>query len=206
MPVTIQPERENEVYFPNRKRFTRDEVKFLVDNNLLTERYELIDGEIVIKMPQNRPHRITLLLISIWMEQVFGREYVETQQSVKIQKPDALYNIYEPDILVHNRSALEMEDNEPANDEITLVVEVSDSTLSTDRDIKAEIYARSNYGEYWIANVKKRQIIVHREPTENGYKTVSVYSADEEISPLARPNAKIRVNDLFLPDVSSNEA
>lgn len=135
MPITLQPEPPIPDRFPDRKRFTRDELKFLADNEILTESYELIDGEIVIKMPQNRPHRLTLLLISMWLEQIFGRAYVESQQSVKIQKPDDLHNIYEPDVLVHNRSTLEMEANEPADDEIVLVVEVADSTLATDRDI-----------------------------------------------------------------------
>jgi len=205
MPTLLVPEPPVPDQFPSRKRFTRDEVKFLVDNNLLTERYELIDGEIVIKMPQNHPHRLTLLIIAMWLEQVFGRTCVESQQSVKIQKSDSLHNIYEPDVMVHNRSALEMKEDEPDDQDVILVVEVSDSTLATDRNIKAKIYARSHYREYWIANVKKRQIIVHREPTADGYTAVSVYTAEEEIATLARPDAKIRVNDLFPPDVSSKQ-
>ncbi len=44
---------------PNRKRFTRQECEFLEESGLLTARYELIDGEIVFKMAQNLPHRIT---------------------------------------------------------------------------------------------------------------------------------------------------
>jgi len=205
MPTLLVPEPPVPDQFPSRKRFTRDEVTFLVDNNLLTERYELIDGEIVIKMPQNHPHRLTLLIIALWLEQVFGRVFVQTQQAIQIDKKDAHTNDYEPDITVYNRSALEFLPNEPTDQDVVLVVEVSDSTLATDRNIKAKIYARSHYREYWIANVKKRQIIVHREPTADGYTAVSVYTAEEEIATLARPNAKIRVNDLFPPDVSSKE-
>ena len=206
MPTMLIPEPPIPERFPDRKRFTRDEVKFLVDNEILTERYELIDGEIVIRMPQKAPHRITMLIIAMWLEQIFGRVFVQTQQAVQIDKRDALINDYEPDITVYNRSALEFLPDDPAEQDVELVVEVSYSTLSTDKNIKANIYARSGYREYWIANVKMRQMIVHREPNENGYASISVYTADEEIATLARPDAKIRVNDLFPPDVSSNEA
>lgn len=204
MPALSESPISPDELFPHRQRFTRADVEFLIKNHRLTGRYELIDGEVVTKMPQNLPHRLTLLLVAIWLEQVFGRAFVESQQSVRIGKRDAKYNLYEPDILVHEHSALEQTANEPNPADIVLVVEVADSTLASDRSKKADVYARSGYREYWIADVNAKQIFVHRDPTPNGYNSIVVYSGDDQISPFAKPNAKTAVNALFPADNAQN--
>ena len=62
---------ENEI-FPDRKRITRAMCKFLVNNGLLVERHELIDGVIILKKPVNPPHRITLISLQNWLVGLFG--------------------------------------------------------------------------------------------------------------------------------------
>ncbi len=202
MPTTLMPEPPIPDQFPSRKRFTRDEVKFLVDNNLLTERWELIDGEIILVMAQNPPHNSTLLLIAIWLEQVFGRLFVRTQQAVEVAIKERKRNYPEPDISVLTKPLHEFYSRHPNPDEAVLLVEIADTTLTSDQCEKRDLYARAGVGEYWVADVKNRQIFVYRDPTSNGYTAVSMYTAEEEIATLARPDAKIRVNDLFPPDVS----
>ncbi len=45
-----------------------------------------------------------------------------------------------------------------------LVVEVSDTTLEYDRHRKASIYARANVPDYWIINLARGEVEVHRDP------------------------------------------
>jgi Uma2 family endonuclease len=113
MPGAVLPEvRLAEDQAP-RKKITRQEAQFLADNGFLTTRWELLDGEIVLKMPQNAPHRITLFLIAVWLEQVFGRPFVVTQQGVEVRKADQTTNYPEPDVSVLTRPAPEFTQGDP---------------------------------------------------------------------------------------------
>ena len=85
-----------------------------------------------------------------------------------------------------------------------LVVEVSDSTLSKDRVIKSHLYAQAALPEYWIVNLRDRQLEVGRnpglDPSRKGrftYLDRTVIPADGRVSPLARPDAIITVADLL---------
>ena len=78
-----------------------------------------------------------------------------------------------------------------------LVVEVSDSTLRFDLTVKAALYARAGIVEYWVLDVSGRRLIVHREPTPGGYRSVVAYSEFESIAPLASPQNKLQVAELF---------
>ncbi len=184
---------------PNRRRFTRAECAFLEDNGLLTGRYELIDGEIISKMAQNLPHKIAVMLITAWLMRVFGDAFIQCQMSVGVDLADAEINAPEPDVSVLSRPLASLPDSEPAPADVLLLVEVSDSTRHFDLTTKARLYARAGIVEYWVADIKARRFVVHRNPTPTGYTEVTEYSAEAEIATLARPDAPIRVSELFSP-------
>ena len=184
---------------PNRRRFTRAECKFLADNGLLTGRYELIDGEIISKMGQNRPHANTVMLFTRLLMRLFGEDFVQCQLPVDVGDADPDINAPEPDAvaLALPVSAFTAADPSPAD--IMLIVEVSDSSLRFDLHKKALLYARAGIVEYWAADVTGRRIFAHRNPAPEGYAEVTEYSAEASIAALARPDDPIRVSDLFPP-------
>lgn len=184
----------------DRIRWTRTRYHQLIDMGIVTERTELLDGDIVPKMPQNPPYRITLYFVSAWLETVFGRAFVQQQQSVELSDEDIEINEPEPDISVLEKPIPSYQSGNPPPDEIVLAVEISDTTIRKDLGKKARLYSRAGFPEYWIADVNKRQIIVHREPTENGYNSIVAYSGDEEVSTLAKPDSNIAVSTLFPAD------
>lgn len=51
-----------------------------------------------------------------------------------------------------------------------LLVEVSDTTLRIDRDVKLPLYAREGIGEVWIVDLENRVLRVHRQPHEGTYR------------------------------------
>jgi len=55
----------------------------------------------------------------------------------------------------------------PGPSDVYLLIEVADTSLAIERAIKAELYARFGIQEYWIADLTKDEVIVHRDP-ENG--------------------------------------
>jgi Uma2 family endonuclease len=81
--------------------------------------------------------------------------------------------------------------------DLRLVVEVSDSTLGFDLTTKAELYARAGIAEYWVVDVAARRLIVHHEPREGLYRSVTAYNEEETVTPLASPGCEFRVLDAF---------
>jgi Uma2 family endonuclease len=78
-----------------------------------------------------------------------------------------------------------------------LVIEVAESTLSFDRDVKAGLYASAAVADYWIVNLVDHQLEVHRKPSGGQYGDVQLLSAAQRISPLAAPGVVIPVSDLL---------
>ncbi|HZO89993.1 MAG TPA: hypothetical protein VFB38_16815 [Chthonomonadaceae bacterium] len=77
---------------PHRKRWTRDECAFLSDSGLLAGRYELIDGQILSKMGQKPPHRLTVVLLHAWLTAVFGLLFVQSQLPIDVGDADPEHN------------------------------------------------------------------------------------------------------------------
>lgn len=201
MPRVINPPRRRlrPEPAPNRKRFTRAECEFLVDNNLLVGRYELIDGEIISKMGQKPPHAIAVTLITDWAVRLFGGRMVRCQLPIDVAGPDRDTNEPEPDVVALVKPATEFMDGHPGPGDICLIVEVADTSLRFDLQTKAALYARTGVPEYWVVDIIGRRIIIHRKPESEGYLQVTESLSDEMISALSRPESPLQVSDLLPP-------
>ena len=102
----------------------------------------------------------------------------------------------EPDIGIL-KTGLDELGRRPRPEDLLLVIEVSDSTLAFDVSVKARLYARAGIGDYWVADINGKRLIVHREPAAGKYGSIATYSVDDRIAPLAAPQAEIRVGDLL---------
>jgi Uma2 family endonuclease len=80
---------------------------------------------------------------------------------------------------------------------VLLPVEVSDTTLRYDLRIKAKLYARAGILEYWVADLNRRRLIVHRQPEQGQYLSVVAYDVDESVTPLAALEHSVPVRNLF---------
>lgn len=145
------------------RRWTIEEFERIPDDILPEgERLELIDGLIYTKMGQNDPHIYALHFAFDALRAVFGPDFaVLMQASLKIgedAKP-------EPDLAVLKGRLGDLQGQRlrPASD-ILLLVEVSDTTLNQDRNLKASLYARHEVPEYWIVNLQNRTLEVRRRP------------------------------------------
>lgn len=182
----------------HRKRWTVEEFDRLTDLGAFAdEKIELLDGELSEKMSQNEPHARCVLLMQYKLMQIFGLGFV-----VRVQLPLRLDNSKpEPDVAVVGgdlRGPIEM----PTD--ALVVVEIADSTLQTDRDVKSHIYARAGIAEYWIVNLNARQIEVRRQPQADAtqplgfaYASLQTLGADDQLSPLALPGVSFSVADVL---------
>lgn len=60
----------------------------------------------------------------------------------------------------------------PCPADVLLIIEVADTSLSYDRDIKIPLYARHDIPEVWLVDIENRRLIIHQQPSPNGYLEV----------------------------------
>jgi Uma2 family endonuclease len=183
--------------YPQRVRWTRSHVKVMLEANVFApHQVELIQGDIIQKMPQNQPHAVATRCTTKAMEGIFDWENVGSASPIIIDEE----NSPEPDVFV-TKSPLSIYTDNPQATECVLVVEVSDSTLAMDKTTKATLYAKAGILEYWIVNINAQTVIVHREPSsgegEAGYGNIQTYDNTKSIATLAKPERMIAVADLL---------
>ena len=182
---------------PPHKRWTRDECAVLESARLIDlDRYELIEGELVLKMGKSQPHMRALMLLIAWLRSVFGETFVAQEPSIDLRPEDNPSSEPEPDAIVLTRSFLELS-SQARPDELRLVAEISRTTLPFDLTTKARLYARAGIPEYWVLDLEGRRLIVHRYPAGDGYRSVTAYSENEHVATLAAPSHEVRVGDLL---------
>lgn len=157
---------------------------------------ELIDGKIIRMSPQNEPHVIAVMKTDSAISKTFGEGYIIRRQAPIHLGP---WSKPEPDIAVVSGT---LEDSLTAGTptQALLVIEISDATLTVDRNKKMALYAEHGIQDYWIVNLVDRQLEIHRRPIPDRtaryrfrYADVVVLMPEQEASPLARPGATIKV-------------
>ena len=181
------------------RRFTADEVQAMLKAGILHEDdpLELIDGQLVVISPINDPHVVCINRLNrLFVEQTESDVVVSIQNPVRVDE----YNEPEPDVVLSTNLR-----GAPRPDDVLLLVEVSDSTLDYDRDVKTPLYARAGIPEVWIVNLEGQEVEVHRAPDGDVYRTRHLVGLDDTITP-ERPAAvgELEVN-AFLDDLPAPE-
>ena len=183
---------------PPRKLWTRVECATLEASGVWEQqRLELVRGELISKTGKKRPHVNALVAVQAWLVRSFGEQFVNPEAPIDVAPEDNPTNEPEPDLVVLAKPSREFRDTNPRPADLRLVVEISDSTLGFDLTTKAELYARAEIQEYWVVNVAARRLIVHRQPHQGLYRSVTAYSEHETATPLALPQCEFRVLDAF---------
>ena len=159
------------------------------------ERLELIRGEIFRMSPQLRPHVSGVYYSSHVLEKMTDGVtcHVRTQAPITLQNNTEP----EPDVAVVSGGPEDYEQSDCPAKNVLLLLEVSLSTLSFDRNRKAKIYAEDGIMDYWVLNVRARQLEVRRDAQNGVYQTVVVYGETESVAPLFAPQVQILVSELL---------
>ncbi len=129
-------------------------------------RLELIDGEILEMAPIGCNHSGHLNRINKLFT-VLTADCADTS----VQNPLQLGDLSEPepDFMLLKPTADFYCSRHPNADDVLLLIEVADSSLSFDQNQKLRLYARHNIPEYWLLNLKDSCIEVYRQPHEDVY-------------------------------------
>ena len=82
----------------------------------------------------------------------------------------------------------------PLPEDVLLLIEVSDTTLSYDRGVKLPLYARAGIREVWIADLAGEAIERNTYPSEDGYRTLERARRGEKIEPTVLPELSLGVD------------
>ncbi|MEG4034967.1 Uma2 family endonuclease [Microcoleus sp. S36b_A4] len=164
------------------------------------ERVELLSGNIIKMSAKGTAHTSATRRTASVLRDLLGN-----QAAIYTQDPIALDDNSEPepDIAVVRIDPFDYATHHPTPSEVYLIIEVADSSLTFDREIKAKAYARSGIADYWVLNVGDRQLHVFREPTENGYQSEVILVETASISPIAFPAFNIAIQEMLPPIISN---
>ncbi len=183
------------------RRWTRKEYDRLVEIGVLheDEPIELIGGELIVAEPKGSPHATAVALTADALRAAFGRGWLVRQQDPIALDDDSEP---EPDVAVVPGRARDYRAEHPARP--ALVIEVAESSLGFDRRYKGSLYARGGIADYWIVNLVDRVVEVRHRPIPAPaakfgwrYAETRLFRAGATITPLARPDAAIAVDDLL---------
>jgi Uma2 family endonuclease len=176
------------------RRLTREEYERLVKEGFFDPdaRIELIHGRLVEMAPQTTFHSVGINLAQVELGRVFGEGF-----AIRVQLPLAIDpdSEPEPDVVVAPGNPRDYLAGHPTF--AALVVEVAETSLLSDRNEKAGLYAQAGIPEYWLLNLVKACLEVYRDPRNGEYQSRAVLLPGDFISPLARPEAQVAVADLL---------
>jgi Uma2 family endonuclease len=179
-----------------KKLFTVDEYYRMADAGILTadDRVELIDGEIIEMSPTGNRHNACVNRANTFFSEAFGRSVIVSNQS-----PLRLSNYTEPvpDVIVLKTVADFYASRECKPEDVLFLVEVSDTTLRYDKNIKLPRYAAAGVAEVWIEDLQGDVLLVYRYPVKKAFKTSLVLHRGDSISPLAFPQVTFKIDDLL---------
>ena len=179
-----------------KKLFTVDEYHRMGEAGIFTEddRVELIEGEIVQMSPIGNRHAACVDRACYFLNSA-----LKDRALVSIQNPVRLDNYSEPqpDVIVLKPREDFYARTGRGPEDVLLMIEVSDTTLRYDSNIKVPLYAASGVPEVWVEDLQNDVILVYRDPSHRLYQTTLTRRHGETITCLAFPDVTLAVNDLL---------
>jgi Uma2 family endonuclease len=178
--------------------FTASEYQTLAEIGVLgeDERVELIEGRIVRMAAKNMAHAIATKRANRLFAKLLGDQVI-----IGVQDPILLnnYSEPEPDIVLVAPPDERYLAHHPMPQDIFLVLEIAETSLAYDRDVKCPLFAQNGIVQFCILNLQARELEDYREPSLNGYRSKRTYTAEQNFALVAFPKISLKVKDLLPP-------
>jgi Uma2 family endonuclease len=177
-------------------RFNVEEYYRMAETGVLKPdaRVELLNGQIIDMSPIG-PFRgsVTKYLIQAFTDANRGNWVMQVQDPVRLDDRSEP----QPDLALLKRSPDFYRKRHPQPQDVFLLIEVSDTTLLSDREEKLPAYGRAGIPEVWIVNLIDLTVEIYREPHFTGYEKKTVLRAGDKAIPAAFPNVAVDVAELL---------
>ena len=182
--------------WPRRHRITVDEYHRMAEVGLLAPdaRVELIEGEIIDMAPiGNRHMSVVDRLTKLFVLAAGENAIVRVGGSVRLGRMSEP----QPDLLILKPRANFYSDDWATGHDTFLAIEVSDTTLRYDREIKVPLFARHGVPETWIFDVENAQLLVYSELREGVYRHHDAIARTGRRQLSALPELEVDLATLF---------
>ena len=181
---------------PQRKLFTVEEYDAMIKAGVFDgkERVELIEGEFVKKMTQGDLHigcinRLNYLLVPL----LLNKAIVAVQNAVEINP----FSAPEPDVAILQFRVDFYSTGKARPEDILLLIDVADTTVHSDRQMKIPLYARAEVPEVWLINLPRKIIEVYTEPRNGKYQVVRKAGKSEILKPKMITDLSVKVAEIL---------
>ena len=180
-----------------RRLLTIEEYHQMVEAGILAEdeRVELIRGELIEMTPIGNRHAGCVR----WLNRSFSAR-LASRSVVDVQDPVSLGDQQsepQPDIVLLRYQEDFYRAQAPRSEDVLLIMEVADSSLAYDRDVKIPLYAESGVLEVWLVDLTSNSIFSYRRPSSSGYRETRRHRRGDTISPEAFPEEGFSVNEIL---------
>jgi Uma2 family endonuclease len=182
------------------KRFTITEYHRLADLDFFTEddRVELIKGEIIKMAAKGKAHSVCNTRL---YRELF--KLLEEKATIRGQEP-IIINDSEPelDLTIVKNTPDDYFLNHPTPSDIFLIIEVADSSLKYDQEIKLSLYAEADISDYWIFNLVNYYLECYSDPYQDlqgkfGYRHKSIILPNESVKLPSFPELILDLTKVF---------
>lgn len=164
-----------------RRLLTIDEYELLGSAGVLKpdERTELIEGSIIRVAPMSSIHASLITRIYYVLHQALqGAWQITSRTPLHLGQ----FNEPEPDFSILSPRDDWYESRLPEASDVALLIEISDTTIKFDRQVKLPMYARHGVPEVWVIDVAARRVEVYRNPEVAGYTFSQTHDASSVLT------------------------
>lgn len=171
--------RIEDVELAKKHRFTVEEFHKMGESGIFSEddRVELVEGEIVEMTPIGWRHARVVTSLTTILASNFGHLC-----DVSVQNPLTLgdHGEHQPDLALLEKT--HPADRAPRAEDALLVIEVSDTSLRYDLEVKLPLYAPAGVREVWILDLSHDVVRAHAGTSAGGYETVREYRRGDYVA------------------------
>lgn len=157
-------------------------------------RVELIEGDLIDMAPIGSLHASVVSTLSMFFARQVGELAIVSTQNPVSLPPD---NEPQPDIALLKPSADRYRNALPAAADVLLIIEVADTTVEYDREIKLPLYARYGIPEVWLVDLRGGVLEIHLEPSSKGYCKLLRPDRRETIAPALIKEVRLPLAEIW---------
>jgi len=179
-----------------RHQFTVKQFHQMAESGILSEneRIELIRGEMIDMSPIGTRHAGCVLFLTHLLALLLGeRALINVQNPMELDETSQP----QPDIALLKPRPDFYRNSHPQPEDIFLLIEIADTTVKYDREVKIPLYAEANIPEVWLVDVNQEIMEVYRNPLQGVYQDVQKLVKNQILSILAFPDVHINVSEIF---------
>lgn len=183
------------------KKFSIEEYHRLTEIGFFQEddKVELIKGEILEMAAKGTPHVVCCTKLNKELLKLINNEAI-----IRSQDPVSLLSGSEPEpdlVIVKNRED-DYLSGHPTEKDIILIIEIADSSLKYDQEVKLPLYAEAGINHYWLFNLREQHLESYSLPYQKingdyGYSRREIYLPNQEINLPSFNDLKLELLKIF---------